>query len=262
MNGDGLVGSPYATIGHGISQATPGTAVIIHSGTYAGGIYKNNVAGTASAPIWIGGAAGEPQPVIDGGNTGIQMSRAKYVANNTIINPERWLLRILQETTSTGDYDFYSSSNNSFKNNLVYYHLEQLSTYVNIGPNTAPETFIFSNNLWYAHDTPSASTPSLPVVETDGIYGTDPLLADPAGGDYQIFSDSPAFHSGLSSLLVAGDVAGTCYHDPPSIGAYEVPPACTLDYNDDGDVDGADLAAFTAKFDAACLEPFADAFGK
>jgi hypothetical protein len=78
-NGDGSVESPYATIGYGISQATPATAVIIHSGTYAGGIYQNNVAGTASAPIWIGGAAGEPLPVIDGGNTGIQMSRAKYV---------------------------------------------------------------------------------------------------------------------------------------------------------------------------------------
>jgi len=44
-NGDGSVESPYATIGHGISQATPGTAVTIHSGTYAGGIYKNNVDG-------------------------------------------------------------------------------------------------------------------------------------------------------------------------------------------------------------------------
>ena len=43
--GDGSVESPYATIGHGISQATPGTAVTIHSGTYAGGIYKNNVDG-------------------------------------------------------------------------------------------------------------------------------------------------------------------------------------------------------------------------
>lgn len=78
-NGDGSVESPYVTIGYRISQAIPGTAVIIHSGTYAGGIYKNNVAGTAAAPIWIGGAAGEPLPVIDGGNTSIQMSRAKYV---------------------------------------------------------------------------------------------------------------------------------------------------------------------------------------
>ncbi len=78
-NGDGSIESPYATIGHGISQATPGTAVIVHSGIYAGGIYKDNVAGTATAPIWIGGAAGEPLPVIEGGNTGIQMSRAKYV---------------------------------------------------------------------------------------------------------------------------------------------------------------------------------------
>ena len=57
-NGDGSVGAPFATIGHGISQATPGTAVVIHSGIHAGGIYRNNVAGTAFAPIWIGGTAG------------------------------------------------------------------------------------------------------------------------------------------------------------------------------------------------------------
>ena len=126
------------------------------------------------------------------------------VANNTIIDPERWLLRILQETISTEDYDFFPSSNNDFKNNLLYYHRGQLSTYVNIGPDTAPETYTFSNNLWYAHDTPSASTPSLPVVETDGIYGIAPLLADPAGRNYQIAPDSPAFHAGLSPPLIFG----------------------------------------------------------
>ena len=42
------------------------------------------------------------------------------------LEPERWLLRILQETTSTGDYDFYPSSNNKFKNNLLTYHVGQL----------------------------------------------------------------------------------------------------------------------------------------
>jgi hypothetical protein len=183
------------------------------------------------------------------------------VANNTIIDPESWLLRILQETLTTGDYNFWPSSSNDFKNNLLYYHRGQLKTYINIGPYTAPETFIFSNNLWYAHDTPSASTPSLPVVETDGIYGMAPLLADPAGRDYQIASDSPAFHAGLSPPLVAGDFAGTCYHDPPSVGAYEVPQACIVDSNDDSDVDGEDLAAFVVDFSADCLDDFATEFG-
>jgi hypothetical protein len=54
------------------------------------------------------------------------------VANNTLIDPESWLLRILQETLTTGDYDFYPSSNNDFKNNLLYYHREKLGTSINL----------------------------------------------------------------------------------------------------------------------------------
>ena len=49
--------------------------------------------------------------------------------------------------------------------NLVYFERADLSTYVNIGPDTAPETFTFANNLWYARDNPAQSEPSLPATD-------------------------------------------------------------------------------------------------
>ena len=166
------------------------------------------------------------------------------VANNTIVDPHNWIIRILQETTSSGEYEFLPCGDNTFENNLVYFDRSDLSTYVNVGPNTAPETFVFANNLWYAHDNPAASTPNLPVAESDGIYGDDPLLTDPGSGDYRILGSSPAAGAGISPVLVEGDIRGVCYLTPPSIGAYEIPPMG--DVNCDGRVDMFDIDPFVA----------------
>ena len=40
-------------------------------------LYLSGLAGTAAAPIWIGGAPGESRPVIDGGGEGLHLTRAK-----------------------------------------------------------------------------------------------------------------------------------------------------------------------------------------
>lgn len=405
-SGDGSQANPYATVQFAVNQATAGTAVIIHAGTYFGGIFLNNVAGNASAPIWIGGATGESRPIIEGGGTVMQVSRAKYVvlhdlefrgasqngvnfddggdvadplaahhivfrnlfihqigttgnqdclklsglddyfvldstftdcgdggsgidhvgchrglianceltgpyssgiqckggsedieirncriadanqrgvniggstgfeffrpplstdtpnaearnirvlanvfegsrspinfvgcvdsvvANNTIVNPGNWIIRILQETTSTPEFEFLPSGDNRFENNLVFFDRSQLSTYLNIGSNADETSFVFTSNLWYAHDNPAASQPSLPVAETDAVVGEDPLLADPGSGDYRISQDSPAAGTAMAAVLAASDFDGNCYTDPPSIGAFEVDqpaavPACS-----------------------------------
>ncbi len=424
VSGNGSVAAPYATIGYGISRAVPGTAVRIQPGTYGGGIYSSGVAGTAVAPIWIGGSDPQHPPVISGGGTGIQFSRSAYVilhdlevtgaasnginfddggdtanplaahhllfqrlfihdiggsgnqdalklsglrdyfvldcrmtrnggggsgsgidqvgchrgmiagciftdlsgnavqvkggsedvevrwcwiqnagerginiggstgfqyfrpplsttapnfeaknirvlsnvfvgsvtpfafvgcvnsiaANNTIIDPVNWLFRILQETRSTPEYTFLASGANSLSNNLFYFSRGQIRTHVNIGAYTAPDTFHFSNNLWYAHDNPGASAPSLPAPETNGLYGQNPQLADPGGQDYTITETSPAFQAGLAPVLVQQDMAGQAYLNPPSIGAYETPGRCRGDRNGDGVVDIADLAYLAASF--------------
>jgi uncharacterized repeat protein (TIGR01451 family) len=147
-------------------------------------------------------------------------------ANNTIVDPTNWLIRILQETTTSGGYEFLPCSNNTVVNNLFYFDRDDLSAYrdINIGPNTEPETFAFSNNLWYAHDDPAESEADLPVAETVGIVGEDPLLVDPSSGDYRLRSGSPAIGSGTAVAWVTGDYDGNTYNAPPSVGAFEGNP--------------------------------------
>ena len=77
--GDGSTGNPFATIEHAAGLATPGTAIRVHAGTYAGDMYIDGLAGQAGAPIWIGGAPGEERPVIEGGGEAIHLTRASYV---------------------------------------------------------------------------------------------------------------------------------------------------------------------------------------
>jgi hypothetical protein len=71
---------------------------------------------------------------------------------------------------------------------------ERLRTYLNIGPNTAPGTFAFSHNLWFAADDPSRSAPELPVPEVGGIAGLDPLI----GPEGSIGPESPAAGAGIA----------------------------------------------------------------
>lgn len=144
-------------------------------------------------------------------------------ANNTLVDPEHWILRILQETTSADGFEFAAASNGRFVNNLVYYSRAALSTHVNVGPDTAPDSFEFNNNLWYAYDDPSASTPdSLPVAESGAIHGEDPNLADLSIDDIAIGASSPAAAAGLDVHEDVGDLEGSCFGHPPSIGAIEV----------------------------------------
>jgi hypothetical protein len=391
--GDGSPGNPFATIGRAANDALPGTAIRVHAGTYAGGTFLADLAGTVNAPIWIGGAPGEARPVLDGGGEGLHLSRGRYlvvhdlevrnaasnginaddggdyanplashhltfhhlsihdigaggnqdclklsgvndytvalselahcgggtsgsgidhvgchqgllarnlfhdlsanaiqskggsaeidirwnrftdsgarslnlggstgfeffrpplsttapnaeardlravanlfegsdaavayvgcvgcvVAHNTIVDPQNWILRILQETTSTPPYTFEACRDGIFVDNLVSFARAALSTHVNIGPNTAPATFVFASNLWYAWDDPGQSQPSLPSPETGGLYGVDPEL----GAGYRIAPSSPAAGSGQATPWTWGDLDGFCFADPPSRGAFE-----------------------------------------
>jgi len=77
--GNGSAGNPYATISRAVQDAVPGSAIVVHEGTYSGGVYLSDLEGTASAPIWIGGASGEARPIIDGGGEGLHLTRGKYL---------------------------------------------------------------------------------------------------------------------------------------------------------------------------------------
>jgi hypothetical protein len=142
--------------------------------------------------------------------------------NNTIFNPARWIIRILQETVTGGGYTFTPAQNGRFINNLVYFARGTISAYVNVGPSTNASTFVFGNNLWFAHDMPASSRPTdLPSAETGGVAGVNPSLVDTAWGDFSLQSASPAIGAGRSAPELRSDVTGRCYADPPSIGAFE-----------------------------------------
>ena len=117
---------------------------------------------------------------------------------NTIYRPERWVLRILQETTAPG---FVPCRNGVFTDNIVAFHSSQwFSGGVNIGPHTAPHTFEFAGNWWYCLDYPADSQPALPTPETGGVYGQSPLFRDAANDDLRLQPDSPAGAYGAEAL--------------------------------------------------------------
>jgi hypothetical protein len=141
-------------------------------------------------------------------------------ANNTLLNPEHWVARILQETTTEGEFEFAPASNGRFLNNIVIYEQANLSTHVNVGPDTDPDSFEFANNLWFASDAPDQSEPDLPVPEADGVYGENPNLIRPPS-EIGILATSPAAGGARALTEVRADLEGFCYDAPPSIGARE-----------------------------------------
>ncbi len=120
------------------------------------------------------------------------------VRRNTIHLPGKWVLRILQETREPG---FVPCRNGVFEDNLVTYRRREVATAVNIGPGTAPESFRFRRNWWYAVDDPPRSAPSLPVPEESGAGGLDPRFRDEAAGDLRLHPESPARAHGADSFV-------------------------------------------------------------
>jgi hypothetical protein len=121
---------------------------------------------------------------------------------NTIYRPENYALRILQENTGPG---FVPCRNGAFENNVVVFRSEKWQDDgINIGPNTAPQTFKFARNLWYCEDRPDRSTPKRPTAEADGVVGKDPQFRDAAKGDFGVKPGSPAADRGAHALPKPG----------------------------------------------------------
>ena len=97
-------------------------------------------------------------------------ARGGHVHHNTIVFPERWTLRILEETENPL---FVKCRGGVFEHNLVVFD-SRLRGFVNVGPNTAPETFVYRHNAWY--DVDGARRPKLTAPEKDGVYQIDPKL--------------------------------------------------------------------------------------
>ena len=109
------------------------------------------------------------------------------VHHNTIINPQKWIIRILQDNT---DQRILQCQNSTFSNNLVYYNAK-VKTIVNVGRNTKPHTFTFKRNAWYQFN--SLSIPTLPTVEIQGLYLVNPKIINPLTAHASIGSKDKRF---------------------------------------------------------------------
>lgn len=93
------------------------------------------------------------------------------VTDNIIYRPSRWVLRLLQEQPLDR---FVSSGDHTFAANTIIWRKGDLHAFVNVGPNTRPDTMRFVGNTWYCEDDPTPSTPTLPAPEHRGVHGQRP----------------------------------------------------------------------------------------
>lgn len=143
------------------------------------------------------------------------------VENNTIYNPQNWVIRILQETVDPSR--FLECGDNTFRNNIV--HLDHnLGTETNIGPNTRPETFVFAHNLWFNTALPNWSGPDIPTADPNMVLNQNPLFVNPATDNFHLLPGSPAAGAGASPVGSPLDYYGAGFAVPPSIGAAEANP--------------------------------------
>jgi hypothetical protein len=142
-------------------------------------------------------------------------------ANNTIIEPRFYIVRILQERRGER---FIPSRNGYFINNIIVFNTPDIREYVNIGAGTAPETFTFANNLWYALDDANFSGPGIPSVipaETGSIIQQHPMF-DLANANYALPADSPAAGRGRDIPGTIGtDYNNVPFSAPADIGAFK-----------------------------------------
>ncbi len=92
-------------------------------------------------------------------------------SGNTILFPEKWIFRVLQETVAAG---YTPCRNVLVRDNRIVFRRAQVQVEVNVGGGTEPATFRFEKNHWYATDRPQSSKPRLPSDEKGGVYGIDP----------------------------------------------------------------------------------------
>lgn len=141
--------------------------------------------------------------------------------HNTVVNPGSWLVRILQETTTSGGFTFAPVGHGLLQNNVFLFRRSDIgASAVNVGGNTDADSFVWLNNLFYASDQPAQSNPNAPGSVSGSLIAQNPQIAPPA---YGIEAGSPAAGAGVTYRPGLADLGGHCYAKSPSLGAWEVP---------------------------------------
>lgn len=220
----------FENLGSNSIQAKGGTRYLrIHGNTFVNGGQRTlNLGGSTAAAFFRPPGANYEAADLDvyantftGSWAAIAYvgSQRVRVWNNTIFQPQNWVIRILQESPDTSFYQVVSHG--EFVNNIVVI-TSSLSTTANVGPNTNAASFTFAHNLWYHRDQPQWSGPFLPAPQTASLIQVDPQLTDPQNGIFQLQSNSPAIGMGASLPdSTWQDMTGMAFLHPPSIGAWE-----------------------------------------
>lgn len=230
---DGFIANnSFSDLGASGVQAKGGTARVR--------IANNRFVQAGARPVNMGGSTGLMyfRPPVDANQPNAEARRIEVVSNlfiggetaaalvgcvscvfahNTVVEPDAWLLRVLQETTTANGLTFEPVRDGWVTGNIFLFERGQIRRGVNIGPNTAAESFRFTHNLFFASDNPEGSDPQPPGQQVGSIIGQAPRL----DADRRPMADSPALGAGDpdAHALLEATLDGHCYSDPPTLGA-------------------------------------------
>ena len=147
---------------------------------------------------------------------------ACLVAHNTIVRPERWVLRILNERPDIMPL----TKDGRFHHNIVVVDAA-LRTFANVGADTDPASFAFTGNLWFHADDAGFTMTGIPndagvtLAQTDALVQQDPRFTDGGAEDFHLAADSPAVGRAGPLAERTVDFDERCWADPASLGAFE-----------------------------------------
>ena len=183
---------------------------------------------TAFALFPVASPAGGCENVFSGGEAAAAFTGCVdcQFVHNTVVDPTKWVLRILQERVTDARYAFAPASRGQIAGNIFYFRRSDLNTGedINVGAGTDSQSFSLDGNLWYAHDRPSASGPRLASFQgsvRDSIVGVDPDFEDARAGNFRLKAASAARAAGSGRTVSGGDIYGHCFANVPSHGAVQ-----------------------------------------
>jgi len=165
--------------------------------------------------------------IIIGGKTPFSVGLAinTVVANNTIISPTTFVLRLLSDEST------FENKNNTFTNNLFYLEKTIYFNGSSSAKNIDFQSIVFQNNLFYAvHKTnwtgPDPNGGDYDAEEIKGVKFLNTIVSNPLFKDYSKFdfkpsSGSPALSAGANIKEPMLDFFGNSFLAQRAIGAIE-----------------------------------------